>query len=105
MKTYSLLLLAGLLSVCAWSQQTINASLTHDGKDRSYILYVPESYSGDTPVPLVLNFHGYTSNANDQMWYGDFRAIADTAGFLVVHPQGSLLNKKLMNPPFDIPVE
>ena len=92
MKTYSLLLLAGLLSVCAWSQQTINASLTHDGKDRSYILYVPDSYSGDTPVPLVLNFHGYTSNANDQMWYGDFRAIADTAGFLVVHPQGSLLN-------------
>lgn len=92
MKSYSLLLLAGLLSLCAWSQQTINASLTHDGKDRSYILYVPESYQEDTPAPLVLNFHGYTSNANDQMWYGDFRAIADTAGFLVVHPQGSLLN-------------
>ncbi len=92
MKSYSLLLLAGLLSLSVWSQQTINASLTHDGKDRSYILYVPESYNEDTPVPLVLNFHGYTSNANDQMWYGDFRAIADTAGFLVVHPQGSLLN-------------
>jgi len=24
------------------------------------------------------------------MWYGDFRAIADTAGFLIVHPQGTL---------------
>lgn len=92
MKSYSLLLLAGLVSVCAWSQQTINASISHDGKDRSYILYVPEIYNDDTPVPLVFNFHGYTSNANDQMWYGDFRAIADTAGFLVVHPQGSLLN-------------
>lgn len=92
MKSYSLLLLVSLLPFYTWTQQTIETSLSHDGQDRSYILYVPESYNGDTPFPLVLNFHGYTSNANDQMWYGDFRAIADTAGFLVVHPQGSLLN-------------
>lgn len=92
MKPYSLLLLAGMLSVCAWSQQTITASIDHDGQERSYILYVPGSYDGSEAAPLVLNFHGYTSNANDQMWYGDFRAIADTAGFLIVHPQGSLLN-------------
>lgn len=42
-------------------------------------------------MPLVFNFHGYTSNATDQMWYGDFRPIADTAGFIVVHPMGTLL--------------
>ena len=41
---------------------------------------------------MVLNFHGYGSTANEQMWYGDFRAIADTAGFLLIHPQGTLLN-------------
>ena len=44
------------------------------------------------PVPLLLNFHGYTSNSNEQMFYGDFRNIADTANFLVVHPQGTLDN-------------
>jgi polyhydroxybutyrate depolymerase len=37
----------------------------------------------------VLNFHGYTSNNLEQMFYGDFRPIADTAGFLVVHPMGT----------------
>ncbi|MFC1502511.1 T9SS type A sorting domain-containing protein [bacterium] len=64
----------------------------HDGIERDYILYVPVNYTGAASVPLVFNFHGYGSNANDQMWYGDFRSIADTTGFLIVHPQGTLLN-------------
>jgi len=41
---------------------------------------------------MILNFHGYGSNASEQMWYGDFREIADTAGFLILHPQGLLFN-------------
>jgi polyhydroxybutyrate depolymerase len=64
----------------------------HDGTEREYILYVPESYSTQNPVPLVMNFHGYGSNAGEQMFYGDFRSIADTAGFLIVHPEGLLYN-------------
>lgn len=70
-------------------QQTLQGSITHDNLKRDYILYVPASYSPGTPVPVVLNFHGYTSNAAEQLLYGDFRSIADTAGFLVVHPQGT----------------
>jgi len=72
------------------AQQTINGTITHGGLQRSYILYVPDSYTPGTPAPLVLNFHGYTSTAFEQMFYGDFRPIADTAGFLVVHPMGTL---------------
>lgn len=92
MKTYSLSLLASLIALCGFSQQTISSSITHDDQEREYILYVPASYDAESAVPLILNYHGYTSNANDQMEYGDFRTIADTAGFLVVHPQGTLLN-------------
>ena len=72
------------------AQQTINGTITHGGLQRSYILYVPDSYNPGTPAPLVFNFHGYTSNAFQQMFYGDFRPIADTAGFLVVHPLGTV---------------
>ena len=83
-----------LLLICAYSfaysQQTIVDTITHDGLDRQYILYVPGSYTPGTRAPLVLNFHGYGSNALEQMFYGDFRPIADTAGFLIVHPQGTL---------------
>ncbi|MEP6796462.1 MAG: PHB depolymerase family esterase, partial [Saprospiraceae bacterium] len=72
------------------SQQTINGSIMHDGLQRDYILYIPASYVPGHSAPLVLNFHGYTSNAFEQMFYGDFRPIADTAGFLVVHPMGTV---------------
>ena len=74
------------------AQQTINGSMIHNGIQRDYILYIPAIYDGSTDVPLVLNFHGYGSNANEQMFYGDFRDIADTEGFLLVHPQGTIIN-------------
>lgn len=79
-----------LFSGITLAQQTINGSITHGGLTRTYILYVPASYSAGTPVPLVFNFHGYTSNSNDQMLYADFRPIADTANFILVHPMGTL---------------
>ena len=81
-----------LLSFSYFSQQTINGTIVHEGIVRSYKLYVPAIYTGNTAVPLVLNFHGYTSNSTEQMIYGNFRNIADTANFLVVHPQGTLDN-------------
>jgi len=72
--------------------ETIYGTIMHDGLQREYILYVPSSYTGDEPAPLVFNFHGYGSNASEQMWYGDFRPIAAGAGFLIVHPEGTLFN-------------
>lgn len=89
MKLFLLSTLLLLVSVLP-AQQTINGTMSHDGRTRVYILYVPASYSPESPAPLVFNFHGYTSNANSQMGYGDFRPIADTAGFLIVHPMGLL---------------
>jgi polyhydroxybutyrate depolymerase len=92
MKHISIILFIILLPITCLAQQTINGSITHDGIERDYILYIPESYTGSTEVALVFNFHGYGSNATEQMWYGDFRSIADTAGFLIVHPEGTLFN-------------
>lgn len=79
-------------SLVCFAQQTINGSITHDDLQRDYILYVPANYTGNEPVPLVFNFHGFTGSAANQMTYGDFRPVADSAGFLIVHPQGTLFN-------------
>ena len=73
------------------AQQTINGTLEHDNIEREYILYVPASYDPATPVPLVLSFHGYTSSAEVNFQYTNFTNIADTAGFILVHPMGTLL--------------
>jgi polyhydroxybutyrate depolymerase len=88
--TILLVLIGFYLPISA--QQTINGSMIHDEIQRDYILYIPAIYDGSADVPLVLNFHGYGSNANQQMFYGDFRDIADVEGFLLVHPQGTILN-------------
>jgi len=90
MKTLFSLLIC--LPLFTFGQQTINGSITHGGLQRDYILYVPASYSAATSVPLVFNFHGYTGSAYSQMWHGDFRTIADTEGFIIVHPEGTLDN-------------
>jgi polyhydroxybutyrate depolymerase len=81
-----------VLSVNANAQTSILGSIMHDGLERGYRLYVPLIYDGTQAVPLVLNLHGYTSNAFEQEVYGSFRAIADTANFIVVHPEGTLDN-------------
>lgn len=90
MKKLLPILSACLLTITSAAQQTITTSITHGGLQREYILYVPANYTGTEAVPLLFNFHGYTSNAQEQMFYGDFRAIADTAGFIIVHPQGTV---------------
>ena len=79
-----LIILFSAFGLNLFSQQTINASITHGGLQRDYILYLPAAYDGLTDVPLLFNFHGYTSNATQQMFYGDFRSIADTANFIIV---------------------
>ena len=84
-----LIMVATVSFTLTYAQQTINGSIIHDGIQRDYILYIPAIYDGGTEVPLVFNFHGFGSNANEQMWYGDFRTIADSEGFLLVHPEGT----------------
>lgn len=92
MKTYWQILFLLCLSISlifCHSGKTITDSIQHGGIKREFTIYVPKKYSAISPVPLLFNLHGYTSNASEQMWYGDFRNIADTAGFIIVHPQGS----------------
>jgi len=74
------------------AQQTLNETIFHNGVSRQYILYIPAMYDGTSPVPLMFNFHGFGNNANIQMtiFAGNMRSIADTAGFILVFPEGSL---------------
>jgi polyhydroxybutyrate depolymerase len=74
------------------AQQTLNKTIDVNGVKRSYILYLPKVYTGAQKVPLLFCFHGYNMQASAQMAYGDFRKVADTANFILVYPQGSLMN-------------
>ena len=89
MKNNLLFLTLILLPYIILSQTVTEEFIVHDGLSRSYILYVPASYDGTQSVPLVLNLHGYTSNSGQQMIYSNFYTIADTEGFILVHPLGT----------------
>ena len=79
-----------ILHFSAIGQTQVESSIMHDGIERTFIIYVPDSYQDSEAVPLVINYHGLTSNSFDQMFYGDFRPIADRENFIIVHPQGTL---------------
>jgi polyhydroxybutyrate depolymerase len=74
--------------------KTVVETLTSDGVKRSYRLYVPKSYDPSKPAPLVLNFHGYGSNALEQESYSGFKPIADKAGFVLATPDGTNMPRR-----------
>lgn len=83
-------LFLGLVHVASFAfAQSVIKTMIHDGIQREYRLYVPSIYDGSESVPLLFNLHGYGSNAVQQEVYGDFRSIADTANFILVHPDGT----------------
>jgi polyhydroxybutyrate depolymerase len=88
-----------LLVSAGLAQTSFSGSFQHNGIMRTYSVYVPAIYSPATPVPLLFNLHGYGSNNIEQEFYADFRPVADTAGFIIVHPNGTLdgQNKRFWN--------
>jgi len=66
--------------------------LSHNNVNREYLLHIPENYDPNNSHPIVFNFHGYGGTATDHMYSADLRSIADTAGFILVYPQGLLLD-------------
>jgi len=93
MKLKLAIVLAVLAPLSLRAQISLDASIQIGiGTARSYRLYIPANYYTDsTPRPLLINLHGLGSTAFVQEGYGDFRSIADTAGFLIVHPDATLL--------------
>lgn len=69
----------------------VEGGFIHDGRYRSYILHVPPQYSGEDSLPLVLNLHGGGGSAEQQIDLSRMSFKADTEGFFVVYPNGTLL--------------
>src|SRR5262249_45358793 len=64
------------------------AHLAVDGRERQFLLHVPPGYTGAHPVPLVLDLHGWSSNAAQQKGISGMVAVSDAEGFVLAHPDG-----------------
>jgi polyhydroxybutyrate depolymerase len=63
-------------------------TLGSDAGARSYRVHVPASYDPARPMPVVLDFHGYTSNGAEEEYLDHMTVKGDAAGFIVVQPDG-----------------
>lgn len=77
------------LSTWSYAQTTLTGSISHNGINRDYRLYVPSGYSmSDTSLALVFNMHGFTSDAAQQEQSSQMNIIAENENFLVCYPNG-----------------
>ena len=75
--------------VTAGSTGQFSLSLNHNDVERTFIMYVPDSYDGSEAVPVFFNFHGYGGTSEGQMEWADMRPVADSGNFILVYPQGT----------------
>jgi polyhydroxybutyrate depolymerase len=64
-------------------------TLQSGGIERRYRLHIPPQYDPVQRAPLVLSFHGFTSNGDQQALLSGWDTIADDHTFIVVYPQGT----------------
>lgn len=82
---FMLIFLSGLLT----GQTTIADNIIHMGQVRDYRIYVPSGYENTSvPLPLIFNFHGFTSTAAQQEQSSQMNIIAEKENFLVCYPNG-----------------
>jgi polyhydroxybutyrate depolymerase len=74
-------------------------TLTFGGITRDYRLHVPPAAAYGQSLPLVLNLHGATQNAQLEEITSDMDPNADMNGYLVAYPDGTRISKVLTPDP------
>ena len=82
------------------AQQTITNRMVHDGLDRDYHIYIPESYDETINVPILFVFHGYGGNARKNPYgrhhkdaTGDEKNLQEIYHWVVERSRSNLIPK------------
>ncbi|TWD54219.1 polyhydroxybutyrate depolymerase [Agrobacterium vitis] len=68
-------------------------SFESDGVKRRVMVFVPQSYTAKTKVPVVFDLHGSNSFPQAQMERSAWPDVARENGFIVAAPEGGLVGK------------
>lgn len=63
--------------------------ITVDGEQRWFLMTTPPEHDGQTPLPLVVDFHGLGEGAEVHSRTSEMPAYAEQHGFVAVLPQGT----------------
>ena len=86
MKFIYYLILLTSFSFTQWFQ------INHDFITRYYYVSYPDNVEPNTEVPLIINMHGYSSNALSQRYYSEMDQFAHALNIAVVYPEAALNN-------------
>lgn len=79
----------GFNNMCGWIRSAPGKAriiyMRHDGRWRTYRLYVPQTYQPN--APLVVDFHGQSSSSSAQIMTSCWKEFADREGVVVAYPQ------------------
>ncbi len=95
MKRHLLISSLILISVSLLAQETTR-TLNWDNTDREYIEYIPTSYDGTTPAPVVFCLHGLGDNMENFANIG-FDDIAEQTGWIVITPEALVASFGMMS--------
>jgi len=93
------------LSIFFWCAFTNSGGLIHGGVENDYYargamsLYVPESYDGTAPLPLVVCLHGGFGHGSDFIWA--WIREARSRKFLLLSPTSIDTTWSILNPQLD----
>lgn len=76
-----------------------------NGAVRDYIVYVPESYTGNTAYPLLFAFHGFGGDMESSYANSKFHLLSESEDFIVVHPNGTSGNWNAVTPNNNVDVD
>jgi polyhydroxybutyrate depolymerase len=60
----------------------------HKFRIRSYRIHIPESYTGEQPVPLIIALHGGGGRAKSMLSKTNMNEKSDEEGFIALYPNG-----------------
>lgn len=80
----------------AFGRNTSRCSFIHDGLERFYLIYKPQSLN-EEDAPVLFALHGYGSSAVIHKSYTGYEQISEENKFIVIYPQGYKLESLLVN--------
>jgi poly(3-hydroxybutyrate) depolymerase len=80
------LLFAAAASAGQLERRLLTAKSYPGSRDRQYQVFVPSSYNGQTPAPMVMVLHGCRQTEANMINETRFRDVAERDGFIVVYP-------------------
>lgn len=64
-----------------------NQTVSVDGRNRRFDLFLPSAYSYSTELPVIIDLHGYTSSGSEQREISNFENLAESNSIIMAWPE------------------